>query len=204
MAGRRAKTSENALFLRAILNVESFRIPSQTVAAFLTVKQYRCECKTVYTVLVNGRICRPVASASDDLDLGRAMRRWRCRRARIDLWGSDDCLPLTRPSILLYPRLAPVPAIIAGMDSHGLTRSQASKLRERLARDLRYMGLLCNPMQSLGFPPADPLYQAAWNARNALQELLWWLTMLAVRVAWLDDHLKLPRRPLDSSPATSR
>jgi len=57
------------------------------------------------------------------------------------------------------------------VDSRELTVSQAGRLREQVARELRYLGRLCARMQALGFPPGDPLFAAANKARNALQEL---------------------------------
>ena len=59
----------------------------------------------------------------------------------------------------------------ARVDSRDLTVWQASRLREQVGRELRFVGKLCARMQALGFGPADPLYQAANKARNALQEL---------------------------------
>ena len=55
------------------------------------------------------------------------------------------------------------------MDSKDLTTEQAHKLRESVARQLRYMNRLCARMQRLGFPVNDPLSAAALNARNAMQ-----------------------------------
>ncbi len=71
----------------------------------------------------------------------------------------------------MLPHFRKTLATIPPMDSRSLTPRQAADLRDRLARDLRYMGRLCSRMQSLGFPPTDPLFAAATRARNSLQEL---------------------------------
>jgi hypothetical protein len=57
------------------------------------------------------------------------------------------------------------------MPSSMLTTEQATKLRAIVSRDLRFLNRLCDRMQRLQFPPADPLYAAATKARNSLQEL---------------------------------
>jgi hypothetical protein len=58
-----------------------------------------------------------------------------------------------------------------GMDSRDLTPTQAARLCEIVASQLRFAGKLCARMERLGFTPSDPLYRAAAKARNALQEL---------------------------------
>jgi len=57
------------------------------------------------------------------------------------------------------------------MDSNDLTPAQATRLREILGRNLRFVAKLCQRMERLGFPADDPLYQAAGKAQRALQEL---------------------------------
>ena len=59
----------------------------------------------------------------------------------------------------------------AAMDSRDITPTQAARLCEVIAPQLRYVGRLCARMERLGFRPSDPLYRAASKARNALQEL---------------------------------
>ncbi len=55
--------------------------------------------------------------------------------------------------------------------SYDLHPEQAAKLKAIVARHLRFLNRLCNRMNHLGFPPTDPLWQAAARARNALQDL---------------------------------
>ena len=57
------------------------------------------------------------------------------------------------------------------MDSTRLTREQADRVRRVVARHLRYLNRLCDRMNRLGFPPADPLFDAADRARRAVQDL---------------------------------
>ena len=57
------------------------------------------------------------------------------------------------------------------MDGQRITTAQTARLRQLVARNLRFLSRLCGRMARLGFPPADPLYRAALNARNAVQGL---------------------------------
>lgn len=57
------------------------------------------------------------------------------------------------------------------MTSSDLRPDQAERLREQIAGHLRYLNRLCERMNRLGFPPADPLYVAAERARAAIQAL---------------------------------
>ena len=57
------------------------------------------------------------------------------------------------------------------MTSADLTTQQATRLRLTVARYLRYSNRLCERMTRLGFPPDDPLWLAAEQARIALQNL---------------------------------
>jgi hypothetical protein len=52
-----------------------------------------------------------------------------------------------------------------------ITPAQANRLRQIIARDLRFVGRLCERMRMLHFPPNDPLYAAALRAHHSLQEL---------------------------------
>ena len=45
------------------------------------------------------------------------------------------------------------------------------RLTASLGRNLRYLNRLCARMQQLGFPPEDPLFRAARQARDAAQDL---------------------------------
>lgn len=72
--------------------------------------------------------------------------------------------------------LAPVAAAAAlhndaTMDSGQLTPEQANRLRETVARHLRFLNKLCGRMQQLGFPLDDPLCRAAQEARSRVQDL---------------------------------
>jgi hypothetical protein len=58
-----------------------------------------------------------------------------------------------------------------GTGSGCITTDQANRLREQVARKLRFLNRLVDRMTRLKFPPADPLYRAALNARHALQGL---------------------------------
>jgi len=52
-----------------------------------------------------------------------------------------------------------------------LQPEQALKLRETVARQLRFVSRLCRRLDVLGFPPSDPLWRAACRARDGLHEL---------------------------------
>src|SRR6185436_12517432 len=60
----------------------------------------------------------------------------------------------------------------AAMDSSGITREQAERLRQQVQRNLQYMNSLCRRMEKLGFPTNDPLLEAAMKARHAVQGAL--------------------------------
>ena len=48
---------------------------------------------------------------------------------------------------------------------------QAQNLMATVGHQLRFLNRLCDRMRLLGFPPDDPLWRAAIEARNALQDL---------------------------------
>lgn len=52
-----------------------------------------------------------------------------------------------------------------------VTPEQAAQLMATIGRQLRYLNRLCRRMDRLGFPRQDPLWQAAWTARDAMQDL---------------------------------
>jgi len=54
----------------------------------------------------------------------------------------------------------------AAMDSRDITPTQAARLCEVIAPQLRYVGRLCARMKP-GLPAIRPLYRAASKARNA-------------------------------------
>ena len=60
---------------------------------------------------------------------------------------------------------------MGGMDSTDLSAQQAKRLRETIARHLRFLNKLCGRMQQLGFPLDDPLCRAAQEARTRVQDL---------------------------------
>lgn len=55
--------------------------------------------------------------------------------------------------------------------SDDLKPEQARKLMATVAKQLRFLNRLCGRMSALGFPPNDPLWRAASEARNAMQDL---------------------------------
>ncbi|HWE01891.1 MAG TPA: hypothetical protein VG326_05725 [Tepidisphaeraceae bacterium] len=57
------------------------------------------------------------------------------------------------------------------MNSSHLHPEQVVRLRAAVGRELRYLNNLCGRMQTLRFPPDDPLCRAAHRARDALQDL---------------------------------
>jgi hypothetical protein len=59
----------------------------------------------------------------------------------------------------------------AGMTSNDLNSEQAERLRQDVARMLRYLNRLVDRMSRLGFPIEDPVYVAATGARAAMQDL---------------------------------
>src|SRR5687768_7060872 len=63
---------------------------------------------------------------------------------------------------------SPVPMYDVAMDARKLTPSQTAHLRERVARQLRFAGKPCGRMETLGFPPSDPLFAAALRARHII------------------------------------
>jgi hypothetical protein len=57
------------------------------------------------------------------------------------------------------------------MDSTALTVAQLDKLLHSLARSRDYIAKLVDRMSALRFPDADPLMQAAFPARQAVEHL---------------------------------
>lgn len=57
------------------------------------------------------------------------------------------------------------------VDSSNLTRRQADRLRNDVARQLVYLNKLCARIQSLRWPADDFLGREAVRARNAVQAL---------------------------------
>ena len=57
------------------------------------------------------------------------------------------------------------------MDPSDLTPAEASTLAERLAPMLGFMMRLTDRMQKRGWRANDPVYVAAWEARDAMHEL---------------------------------
>jgi hypothetical protein len=57
------------------------------------------------------------------------------------------------------------------MTSTDLHPAQAQKLTATVARQLQFLNRLCDRMTELGFPTDDPLWRAASQARNAVQDL---------------------------------
>jgi len=57
------------------------------------------------------------------------------------------------------------------MDSGTIPPEQANRLREQVARPLRYLNRLCERCQRLGWPVDDPIAVAAQKARCAMQDL---------------------------------
>jgi hypothetical protein len=80
------------------------------------------------------------------------------------------CCSTTKHSFLLARQRVRTSYDVS-MDSRKLTPSQVAHLRDVIARQLRFAGKLCARMESLGFPPSDPLFAAALRSRHALQEL---------------------------------
>lgn len=58
------------------------------------------------------------------------------------------------------------------MTSQDLPADKALKLREQIARHLRYFNRLEERLKRLGFPPEDPLMREATAARAKVQDLL--------------------------------
>ena len=58
------------------------------------------------------------------------------------------------------------------MDLDDLTARQAGELANRLQPMLGYLTRLTNRMQERGWRAHDPVYVAAWEARDALHEVL--------------------------------
>ena len=58
------------------------------------------------------------------------------------------------------------------MELSDLTPEQAGDLANRLQPMLGYLTRLTNRMQKRGWKAQDPVYLAAWEARDALHELL--------------------------------
>ena len=57
------------------------------------------------------------------------------------------------------------------MTSADLKPEQARKLMDSVGRRLQYLNRLCDRMEHCGFTPTDPLYQAAFKAKDAAQQL---------------------------------
>ena len=57
------------------------------------------------------------------------------------------------------------------MTSDDLQPEQCQKLGAIVGRQLRFLNRLCARMDRLGFTPSDPLWQAAQQARDAVQGL---------------------------------
>ena len=57
------------------------------------------------------------------------------------------------------------------MDSRGLTDRQIDSLKERVRRDLKFLGNMIRRMDQLGFPPNDRLYLATTKAFQGAHEL---------------------------------
>jgi hypothetical protein len=58
------------------------------------------------------------------------------------------------------------------LDLSDLTPAEANALAQRLAPMLGYVVRLTNRMQKRGWRAHDPAYVAAWEARDAMHELL--------------------------------
>lgn len=65
----------------------------------------------------------------------------------------------------------PLPPTLPGVDSTSLTRDQIEKLKEAIARQLRYLGKLRTRMERLAFPPNDPLYAQVSEAFDKVHRL---------------------------------
>jgi hypothetical protein len=55
--------------------------------------------------------------------------------------------------------------------SDDLTPAQANRLRDTVARQLRYLNKLCDRCNRLGWPTDDPIVVAAQEARKRMQDL---------------------------------
>lgn len=57
------------------------------------------------------------------------------------------------------------------MNSSDLTTAQAAALHAQVGERLRWLNRLTARLDKLSFDPKDPLYLAAWKAKNAMGEL---------------------------------
>jgi hypothetical protein len=57
------------------------------------------------------------------------------------------------------------------VDSSHINPEQAARMRDSVARSLRYLGKVRRRMEVLGFPPGDSLYQSVSRSHDVLQEL---------------------------------